>query len=62
MFRFVKKDCDGTFDLTMGSFDGAEVRELVGLYILGILARKFKSLSIELYWDDGLISFYNTNS
>ena len=26
---------------TMGSFDGAEVCELVGLYILSILSRKY---------------------
>ena len=29
------------FDVTMGSYDGAEVCELVGLYILDILTKEF---------------------
>ena len=28
-----KKSTGSCFDVTMGSFDGAEIRELVGLYI-----------------------------
>ena len=35
---WVKKDSEGTFDVTMGSCDGAEVCELVGLFILSILS------------------------
>ena len=31
------KKCDDQFDVTMGSFDGAEVCELVGLYLLNRL-------------------------
>ena len=58
----MKKYCDGTFDVTMESFDSAEVCELVGLYILGILAQKFKNSSIGLYRDDGLAAFHNINS
>ena len=30
---WVKKDGNPLFDVTMGSFDGAEVYELVGLYL-----------------------------
>ena len=38
---WVKKDNDGMFDVTMGTFDGAEVCELVGLFILNDLANKY---------------------
>ena len=31
---WVKKNTPGNFDVTMGSYDGAEVYELVGVYIL----------------------------
>ena len=37
----------------MGSFDGAEICDLVGLYLLSILSREF-SHPIGLYRDDGL--------
>ena len=30
---WIKKEGDKDFDVTMGTFDGAEVCELVGLYI-----------------------------
>ena len=30
-----------TVDVTMGSFDGAELYELIGLYILYTLAKKY---------------------
>ena len=33
-----KKDTDSCFDVTMGSSDGAEVCELVGIYLLSLLA------------------------
>ena len=31
---WIKKGGDPTFDVTMGSYDGAEICELVGLFIL----------------------------
>ena len=40
------------FDVTMGSWDGAEVADLVGLYILSKLA--VLNIQIGLYRDDGL--------
>ena len=46
---WVKKDNDGKFDGTMGSFDGAEVYELVGLFILNELANKYGTNNIGLY-------------
>ena len=52
-----KKDSESLFDVTMGSFDGAEVCELVGLYILDILAKEYGKERIGLYRDDGLAAF-----
>ncbi|GFR92822.1 hypothetical protein ElyMa_000876800 [Elysia marginata] len=40
------------FDVTMGSFDGAETCELVGLYLLSQL--QHLEIKVELYRDDGL--------
>ena len=53
---WVKKDNPG-FDVTMGSFDGAEVCELVGLYLLDILRQEFAENKIGLHRDDGLTCF-----
>ena len=36
--EWVKKEGNPSFNVTMGSYDGAEVCELVGLYLLGKLA------------------------
>jgi hypothetical protein len=44
----------------MGSFDGAEVCELVGLFILNNLCDKYGKDNIGLYRDDGLVIFKNT--
>ena len=41
----------------MGSFEGAEVCELVGLYIRSVLSRKYGKSQIGLYQDDGLAAF-----
>ena len=43
----------------MGSFDGAEICELVGLYILYILSTKYGKNLNGLYRDDGLACFQN---
>jgi hypothetical protein len=40
----------------MGSFDGAEICELVGLFILNHLGKRFGKENIGLYRDDGLKS------
>ena len=50
---WVKKE-GGQFDVTMGSYDGAEICELVGLYLLHLLSDKFAKDRIGLYRDDGL--------
>eukprot|EP00794_Sanderia_malayensis_P007476 gene7476-biopygen6026 len=55
---WVKKDSN-MFDVTMGSFDGAEICELVGLFILNQLCTKYGRDNIGLYRDDGLAIFKN---
>ena len=37
----------------MGSYDGAEICELVGLYILDLLSQQFDKQQLGLYRDDG---------
>ena len=41
------------FDVTMGSYDGRETCELIGAYMLSLIAPKFKN-EVGLYRDDGL--------
>ena len=41
------------FDVTMGSYDEAETCELIGTYMLSLIASKFKD-EVGLYRDDGL--------
>ena len=43
----------------MGSYDGAEVCEMVGLYLLSEIKQKFGANSFGLYRDDGLGCFEN---
>ena len=47
-----KKNTDNYFDVTLGSFNGAENCDLVGLFILSQLADL--NLKSGLYRDDGL--------
>ena len=60
---WVKKE-EGTeeFDITMGSFDGAESCELVGLYILHMLSNIFDKEKLGLYRDDGLAVLRNVTA
>ena len=44
----------GLFDTTMGAFDGAEVAELIGLFLLYKFEQEFPQLNFGLYRDDGL--------
>ena len=48
------KKSGSLFDVTMGSFDGAEVCEMVGLFLLHQLAKLVGKSNIGLYRDDGL--------
>ena len=54
-----KKDANSGFDVTMGSFDGAETCELVVCYILAQLQPKYGN-AIGLYCDNGLGIFKET--
>ena len=49
------------FDVAMGGYDGAEVCEIVALFLLNNLANKFEKNSVGLYRDDGLALFKNIN-
>ena len=48
-------------DITMGSFDVAEICQLVGLYILHKLSKKLGYKNVVLYRDDGLVLISSTN-
>ena len=45
----------------MGSYDGAEICELVGIYILTRLATVIKKIDCGLYRDDGLLILRSLN-
>ena len=62
--------CDGNtwikkgnqlFDVTMGSFDGAEICELVGLFLLNEMQHLFNHNGVGLYRDDGLAILENSS-
>ena len=48
----LKETCNTTFDVTMGSHDGAETCELVGNFLLSQL--QDLNVNVGLYRDDGL--------
>ena len=50
---WTKKNTNDMFDVTVGSYDGAETCELIGIYMLSLTASKFKD-EVGLYRDDGL--------
>ena len=50
------------FAVTMGSYDRAEVRKRVGLFILHLLSSAYPNRSIGLYSDDGLTEFKNVSA
>ena len=51
---WVKKTRTENFDVPMGCYDGAEVCELVGCYILNQLSTVMRKELVGLYRDDGL--------
>ena len=56
-----QKDTSVEFDVTMVNYDGTEVYEIVGLFMLDMLSKLFEKNSIGLYRDDGLSIFRNYN-
>ena len=45
----------------MGSYDGIQICELIGIFVLSIICQKYNSKDIGLYRDDGLSVFNNTS-
>ena len=57
---WIKKQSNN-FDVTVGSYDGAEVCELIGTFMLSLIGNKYDPNNIGLYRDDGLAVFKNTS-
>ena len=57
---WIKKGNATSFDVTVGSYDGAEVCELAGLFILNSLEKTFGK-KVGLYRGDGIVAI-NTSS
>ena len=53
------KKAENIFDVAMGAYDGAEVCELVGTFLLEKISEICNKSNIELYRDDGLSIFRN---
>ena len=51
---WVKKDGDRNFDVPMGCYDGAEICELIGTYLLYQINNVISKENIGLYRDDEL--------
>ena len=47
---------NGTFDVTMGAYDGAQISDLVGLLVLSKVKQEIPELNFALYRDDGIAS------
>ena len=45
------------FDVSMSAYYGAEVCELIGIFLLNLLGRQYDTKNIGLYRDDGLSIF-----
>ena len=56
---WVKKSGTKDFDVPIGCYDGAELRELLGSYMLDQLKHAVNKERISLYGDDGLGIFHN---
>ena len=52
---WVKKGVNDKFSVTMGSYSGAELSELCGLYLLSLIAQLVPKDQVGLYRDDGLL-------
>ena len=56
---WIKKQSNN-FDVKMGPYDGAEVCELICIFMLSLIGNKYNPNNIGLYRDDGLAVFINT--
>ena len=57
---WVKKG-ESNFDVIMGAYDRAEVRELISIFMLSLLSKHINKNHIWLYRDDGLAILKNTS-
>ena len=57
---WVKKG-ESNFDVSMGAYDGAEVCELIGIFMLSLLSKHINKNHIGLYRDDGFAILKNTS-
>ena len=57
---WVKKG-ERNFDVSMGAYDGAEVCELIGIFMLSLLSKHINKNHIGLYRDDGFAILKNTS-
>ena len=55
------KNQNNHFDVTMGLYNGDEVCELIGMFMLHLFSSKYNVNNIGLYRDDGLAVFKNTS-
>ena len=58
--RWVKKG-ERNFDISMDAYDGAEVCELIGIFILPLLSKHINENHIGLYRDESLAILKNTS-
>ena len=57
---WIKKE-SGLFDVAMGAYDGAEVCDLVGSFLLYALSLRYNKTTIAVYRDEGLAVFRNVS-
>ena len=57
---WVKKE-GGSFDVTMGAYNEAEVCDFIGIYMLYLIEKKYDLKNIGPYRDDGLAVFKNVS-
>ena len=55
---WMKKGSD-LFNVSMRTYDGAKVCELIGIFLLNLLGRQYDTKNIVLYRGDGLSTFKN---
>ena len=53
----MEEEVFGLYDVTMGSNNGSEVCELVGMFALSQLPKRYNRYDIRLYRNDGLKVF-----
>ena len=57
----MRRKRESNFDVSMGAYDGAEVCDLIGIFMLSILSKHISKNHIGLYRDDGLAILKNTS-